>query len=149
MAKSKSWKKTEDLFGEFFGVRRNPLSGRNNLSDDGSRRLGDLLYQKAVIEVKQRKKGKMASALRARKIREIVKKFKLSGISFMEVGSSATLTRAIETEALAAEHGLPFLHAEKMKNDKNIWVLVADKYWIQKFVTLFINEIEGKVETKI
>lgn len=39
---------------EWFGTRRNPLSGRNNYCDDGSQRLGDIIYKHAVVEVKRR-----------------------------------------------------------------------------------------------
>jgi len=51
---SGSWKQKERLVGTWFGTMRNPLSGRNNRSDDGSLRLGDILFKEAVVEVKRR-----------------------------------------------------------------------------------------------
>lgn len=52
---SNSWKEKERLVAKWFGSHRNPLSGRNNIADDGSRRLGDIVYKHAVIEVKHKK----------------------------------------------------------------------------------------------
>ncbi len=52
---SGSWKNMERKVADWFGATRNPLSGRNNVADDGSRRIGDIVYDFAVIEVKQHK----------------------------------------------------------------------------------------------
>lgn len=52
---SGAWKQRERLLAEWFGTLRNPLSGRNNRNDDGSKRLGDVLYRPAVLEAKRRK----------------------------------------------------------------------------------------------
>lgn len=52
---SGSWKVMERKVAEWFGSHRNPLSGRNNVDDEGERRLGDIVYKFAAIEVKQKK----------------------------------------------------------------------------------------------
>lgn len=59
MASKTAWKGRETFVGQrwFNGVTRNPLSGRNNRNDDGSKRLGDILYQPAIVEVKLRKEN--------------------------------------------------------------------------------------------
>lgn len=71
---SSSWKGMERKVAEWFGATRNPLSGRNNVADDGSRRIGDIVYDYAVVEVKQHKTISMVNvdcvrpaALQARK----------------------------------------------------------------------------------
>lgn len=50
-----AWQNQERLVASWLGTMRNPLSGRNNRNDDGSRRLGDVLYKEAVIEIKRHK----------------------------------------------------------------------------------------------
>ena len=45
----------ERWVAEWFGVKRNALSGRNNSNDDGSPRLGDIVHPVGVVEVKRRK----------------------------------------------------------------------------------------------
>jgi hypothetical protein len=52
---SSSWKNMERKVASWFGSTRNPLSGRNNVDDNGERRLGDIVYPHAAIEVKQKK----------------------------------------------------------------------------------------------
>ncbi len=52
---SGAWKQRERDVAEWFGTVRNPLSGRNNVADDGTRRLGDVILNCAVVEVKRRK----------------------------------------------------------------------------------------------
>lgn len=52
---SSSWKLREALVASWLGTFRNITSGSNNRNDDGSRRLGDVIYKYAVIEVKQHK----------------------------------------------------------------------------------------------
>lgn len=52
---SGAWKETERTVAAWFKSHRNPLSGRNNVDDDGARRLGDIVYKHAVIEVKRHK----------------------------------------------------------------------------------------------
>lgn len=51
---SKAWQQLERKVADWFGTRRNPLSGRNNVCDDLSPRLGDIIYSHAVVEVKRR-----------------------------------------------------------------------------------------------
>ena len=50
------FKSFESQAASWFKVLRNPLSGRNNRDDSGRRRLGDILYKRAVVEVKTRRK---------------------------------------------------------------------------------------------
>lgn len=50
------FKNFESQVASWFNVLRNPLSGRNNRDDSGKRRLGDILYKSAVVEVKTRRK---------------------------------------------------------------------------------------------
>lgn len=52
---SRAWQQQERLVAAWLHTTRNPLSGRNNRNDDGSKRLGDVLYRHAVIEVKRKK----------------------------------------------------------------------------------------------
>lgn len=49
----------ERQVGLWFNAFRNPLSGRNNIGDDGERRIGDIVYAPAAIEVKQHKSVNM------------------------------------------------------------------------------------------
>lgn len=52
---SDGWKEKERLVAEWFGSHRNPLSGGNNVNDEGGKRLGDLVYKPGIVEVKRRK----------------------------------------------------------------------------------------------
>lgn len=52
---SKGWQETERLVARWFNSVRNPLSGRNNVNDDGSRRLGDVVHRWLLIEIKRHK----------------------------------------------------------------------------------------------
>jgi hypothetical protein len=47
----------------WFGTTRNPLSGRNNRNDDNTLRLGDIIYQPALVEVKRRGTVNISTAL--------------------------------------------------------------------------------------
>lgn len=52
----KSWKAYERWIArEIFDSERNALSGSNNRSDDGSKRVGDILHQKINVECKNYK----------------------------------------------------------------------------------------------
>lgn len=68
MAYSRSWQDRERLVASWFGTKRNPLSGRNNIDDKGERRLGDIIYKHALIEVKRRKECSFSFAKEARKL---------------------------------------------------------------------------------
>jgi len=69
------WKQRErDIAREFFDSSRNPLSGRNNISDSGERRPGDVIYSYALVEVKLRQKH--AALSRAKVTAEEAKKLK-------------------------------------------------------------------------
>jgi len=51
----KTWKAWEREVASWIGSRRNPLSGKNNVSDDGRPRAGDVVSKRLYIEVKLRK----------------------------------------------------------------------------------------------
>lgn len=71
MASKSCWKAAESEIAFWFDTSRNPLSGRNNRNDDGSKRLGDALYLPAVVEVKVRKGNAIISrALETRALAE-------------------------------------------------------------------------------
>lgn len=67
----KTWKAFERQVGDMFGVKRNPLSGTNNRNDDGTKRLGDVLYRPAIIELKLRKRN--ATIKRAQETKKLAK----------------------------------------------------------------------------
>jgi len=71
---SGAWKEKERLVAKWFDSTRNPLSGRNNVDDSGQRRLGDIIYKHAVVEVKRRKKN--SCLLRAKETRKLATKNK-------------------------------------------------------------------------
>jgi len=65
------FKNFESQVASWFNVLRNPLSGRNNRDDSGKRRLGDILYKHAVVEVKTRRKlVTITRALESKKLAE-------------------------------------------------------------------------------
>lgn len=68
MGYSRSWQEKERLVARWFGTSRNPLSGRNNIDDKGERRLGDIVYKYALVEVKRRKSCSFEFAKSARKL---------------------------------------------------------------------------------
>ena len=82
MRRSKYWKEWEREVASWIGSRRNPLSGSNNVSDDGKERLGDVICDRAVIEVKLR--GANATISRAKEVYKEVKK-KAKGKKFIYV----------------------------------------------------------------
>jgi len=65
---SGAWKQRERLVASWFGNVRNPLSGRNNVNDDGSKRLGDICYRYAVVEIKRRKTFSLKYAKETKKL---------------------------------------------------------------------------------
>ena len=66
MAYSRSWQEKERLVAKWFNTIRNPLSGRNNVDDNGKRRLGDIIYKYALVEIKRRKECSFSFAKSAR-----------------------------------------------------------------------------------
>lgn len=64
---SGAWKNKERLVAGWFKTMRNPLSGRNNIGDNLQRRIGDIIYPHAVVEVKRRKSVGMKLAQETRK----------------------------------------------------------------------------------
>ena len=79
MAYSRSWQEKERLVAKWFGTKRNPLSGRNNIDDKGNRRLGDIIYPYAVVEIKRRKE---CSFIFAKAVRKLANQQKLPWIVF-------------------------------------------------------------------
>lgn len=79
MAYSRSWQEKERLVAKWFNTIRNPLSGRNNVDDKGNRRLGDIIYKYALVEVKRRKECSFSFAKSAR---DLANKNKLPWIVF-------------------------------------------------------------------
>ena len=72
MTSSTTWKNEEAKVGRrWFNAPRNPLSGRNNVDDQGNRRLGDIVYAHAVVEVKVR--SSIASLARALQTKALAK----------------------------------------------------------------------------
>lgn len=67
MSFNRAWQAQERLVASWWGTFRNPLSGRNNRNDDGSKRLGDIMYKPALIEVKRHNdvSMKIAESVRA------------------------------------------------------------------------------------
>jgi len=60
----KLWKKWEREVASWIGSRRNPLSGANNVSDDGKGRSADVISKKLYIECKIRDKVGAISLMR-------------------------------------------------------------------------------------
>ena len=79
MAYSRSWQEKERLVAKWFKTIRNPLSGRNNVDDKGNRRLGDIVYKYALVEVKRRKE---CSFNFAREARDLAKKHNVPWVVF-------------------------------------------------------------------
>ena len=57
MTSKNTWKALERFFAEWFDSKRNPLSGRNNVDDQGQTRPGDVIYKHAIVECKLRAKN--------------------------------------------------------------------------------------------
>lgn len=96
---SSGWKQRERLVASWFGTYRTPLSGRNNRNDDGSKRLGDILYRHALIEVKRRKSIGMKLAKETRALA------KEHGIPWLHIEFStgeADLVRIVTNFTMAA-----------------------------------------------
>ena len=94
----KTWKSVESEIAEMFGTKRNPLSGANNKDDHGKPRPSDVLKPppNSIVEVKYRKQ-------------------------------IASIKRAMDTKETAKKHDKKFfLHFERMRGDKNTWLLVTD-----------------------
>jgi len=53
---NKTWKSWEREVASWIGKRRNPLSGRNNVSDSGEERAGDIISDRLHIECKLRER---------------------------------------------------------------------------------------------
>lgn len=51
----KAWKAYERFVADLFDTRRNPLSGGNNVTDDGNVRRGDILLKNINVECKNLK----------------------------------------------------------------------------------------------
>ncbi len=103
----KSWKAWEREVAKWFGGRRNPLSGMNNVSDNGSRRVGDVVgVDGLVVECKLLK-------------------------------SVAPIRRARTTARLARENGKRFVHIEREKGDRKLVCFVVDVETAKRIAGLF------------
>lgn len=95
------WVVRERILAGWFKTNRNPLSGRNNVDDQGKRRLGDAAYPYALLESKL--VGKHAAISRAR---DTWRQAKEAGKPFLHVefqkGSNAVVGLFV-TKELAAE----------------------------------------------
>mgnify|MGYP001575280833 CR=1 FL=1 len=93
-----TWKTVESEIAEDFGTKRNPLSGRNNIADNGTRRLGDVVgLENLLVEIKYRQ-------------------------------SIASIIRSLETSSLAEEYHIPhWVHIERMKGNKDKYLLVVNR----------------------
>ena len=101
---NKSWKDWEREVASWFGGRRNPLSGRNNVSDSGEKRLGDVVgVGDLVVECKLLK-------------------------------AVASIRRARQTAKLAKENGKRFVHVEREKGDRKLVCFVVDRETAKEIV---------------
>lgn len=106
---SGAWKETERIVAGWFFSVRNPLSGRNNVADDGSRRLGDIVYPHAVVEVKRHKT-----------------------ISMVNVPCVRDLARATGKPWALFEFKTGYMHAVKITVDKDTAAYLCqklDEHW--------------------
>jgi len=96
-----TWKQIEREIADLFGGHRNPLSGSNNVADDGSKRIGDVLNVGALaIEIKYRKS--ISSIKRAEATRKDIKTRKHSCTNWIHIermnGNKKTLLVACDIE---------------------------------------------------
>ena len=102
-----TWKGKERIVAGWFDGYRNPLSGRNNRDDKGNRRVGDVIYPPALIEVKYR--SKVSSITRAKETQRLADKEKLPWLHIeFQRGSNACVAIVLTAE-LAEEMVRGFL----------------------------------------
>jgi DNA relaxase NicK len=93
------FKNFEAQIGEWFGVRRNPLSGRNNRDDSGKKRLGDVLYKHALVEGKTRRKNSVFT--RVYETKKLAGENKVPWIHFERlVGDTKTIITVCDEDLL-------------------------------------------------
>lgn len=96
---SKRWKQVEGIYASWFGVKRNPLSGRNNRGDDGTPRVGDILLKTAVVEIKHRRSIGFGTA---KETRALAKEYDYKNWILIESQpGSANIVRLTMTKSLA------------------------------------------------
>jgi hypothetical protein len=71
---SGAWKERERLVAKWWSTKRNPLSGRNNYNDAGEKRVGDILFENALVEIKRRKSVSLKLARETQKLAKEYKK---------------------------------------------------------------------------
>lgn len=120
---TKTWKLLEKQIGELFRGVRNPLSGRNNVSDQGKKRLGDVI----VPELEEKRIPYLIET----------KLYK----------SIATITRAKDTQKLAKEHDITsWFHIERQNGTGDIIVFAVNKEWADKIAKFILDKLqEGDV----
>lgn len=96
---SGGWKQTERVVAGWFGTVRNPLSGRNNVDDSGARRLGDIVYKHAVVEIKRHK---TVSMINVPCVRDLARKAKLPWALFEFKTGAADLVKLTVNKETAA-----------------------------------------------
>jgi len=117
------WKGFERFIGKAFGTTRNMGSGRINKNDFGEDRPGDVVtpaHWKALIECKTRKT------------------FPKSGVWY----------RAISTQKEAKALGLEnWFHFERKVGNKQVYILVTNKYWIEKIIGFIAKTLDNRKDS--
>jgi len=114
------WKSFEKFIGKAIGTDRIPLSGRNNIDDDGNRRIGDICMPgrwNAMAECKTRK----------------------------DYPKSGIWPRIIETIEDAEKSGKKhWFHFERRKGNKQIFIIAVNKDWIVPICNFIGEELERR-----
>lgn len=116
------WKAFERQIATWFKTVRNPLSGRNNYTDSGEQRPGDVILDskmKTLIECKTRNK------------------YHKTGIY------SRALETVLETKKLKLKH---WFHFERKNGSKKIYVLATNEKWMEKICGFIRQELDKEIE---
>ncbi len=125
MPPTKTWKLWEKQLGDWWNGVRNPLSGRNNVSDKGKRRLGDVIVPELEEE-------KIPYLIEAKLLKNI-----------------ATARRARETRDLALKNKVEnWFHFERINGSNQTIILVTSPEWMGKIVHFLKEEMKkGESDT--
>lgn len=116
---TKTWKLFEKQLGDMWNGVRNPLSGRNNISDKGERRLGDVI----VPELEEKDIPYLIEAKLLKRI--------------------STEKRALETRELAVEHDIEdWFHFERRNGSKKVLILACNEAWMGRIVQFIKSEMQ-------
>lgn len=114
------WKNFEREIALWFNTRRNPLSGKNNCSDSGEARSGDIVVKpewSCLIECKTRK----------------------------TFPKSGTYYRALETIKEAKERCINnWFHFERKNGSKEIYILATNREWMERICAFLKDELESE-----